>query len=119
MEKYIKKKTKKSQKKKIIKFSKKNKSNNSAELVIKTKPEWIKSSLANKSTYQKKYNDSIKELYDLTSLKDSKKKVSKKLKTISQKEKIKVKAKVQEEYVKEKQDSKKHYEKYLEKVSKK
>jgi acetyl-CoA synthetase len=56
----VKKKTKKSVKKKIIKVSKKNKSNNSAELVIKTKPEWIKSSLANKSTYQKKYNDSIK-----------------------------------------------------------
>jgi acetyl-CoA synthetase len=56
----VKKKTKKSVKKKIKKVSKKNKSNNSAELVIKTKPEWIKSSLANKSTYQKKYNDSIK-----------------------------------------------------------
>jgi acetyl-CoA synthetase len=56
----VKKKTKKSVKKKIIKVSKKNKSSNSAELVIKTKPEWIKSSLANKSTYQKKYNDSIK-----------------------------------------------------------
>src|SRR6056300_1826468 len=54
------KKTKKSVKKKIIKFSKKNKSDNSAELVIKTKPEWIKASLANKATYQKKYNDSIK-----------------------------------------------------------
>ena len=40
--------------------SEKNKSSNSSELVIKTKPEWIKSSLANKSTYQKKYNDSIK-----------------------------------------------------------
>jgi acetyl-CoA synthetase len=53
-------KKKRSVKKKIIKVSKKNKSNNSAELVIKTKPEWIKSSLANKSTYQKKYNDSIK-----------------------------------------------------------
>jgi len=51
---------KKSVKKKIIKVSKKYKSSNSAELVIKTKPEWIKSSLANKSTYQKKYNDSIK-----------------------------------------------------------
>ncbi|MDC1133268.1 acetyl-coenzyme A synthetase, partial [Candidatus Pelagibacter sp.] len=55
-----KKKTKTKVKKKIIKVSKKNKSSNSAELVIKTKPEWIKSSLANKSTYQKKYNDSIK-----------------------------------------------------------
>jgi acetyl-CoA synthetase len=56
----VKKKTKKAVKKKIIKVSKKNKSTSSAELVIKTKPEWIKSSLANKSTYQKKYNDSIK-----------------------------------------------------------
>lgn len=59
----------------------------------------------------------IKELYNLMSLKDSKKKVSKKLKTLNQKEKNIVKKKVQEEYVKEKQDSKKHYEKYLEKVS--
>ena len=54
-----KKKTKTKVKKKIIKVSKKNKSNNSAELVIKTKPEWIKSSLANKSTYQKKYINGI------------------------------------------------------------
>ncbi len=30
------------------------------ELVIKTKPEWIKTSLANKAQYQNKYNDSIK-----------------------------------------------------------
>jgi len=59
----------------------------------------------------------IKELYNLMSLKDSKKKVSKKLKTLNQKEKNIVKKKVQQEYVKEKQDSKKHYEKYLEKVS--
>lgn len=59
----------------------------------------------------------IKELYNLMSLKDSKKKVSKKLKTLNQKEKNIVKKKVQQEYVKEKQDSKKHYEKYLEKIS--
>ena len=31
-----------------------------SELVIKTKPEWIKGSLANKAQYLKKYNDSIK-----------------------------------------------------------
>jgi len=30
------------------------------ELVFKTKPEWVKSALANKATYQKKYSDSIK-----------------------------------------------------------
>ncbi len=31
-----------------------------SELIIKTKPEWIKSSLANKAQYLKKYNESIK-----------------------------------------------------------
>ena len=30
------------------------------ELIIKTKPEWIKSSLANKSKYEQKYSQSIK-----------------------------------------------------------
>ena len=30
------------------------------ELVFKTRPEWIKSALANKAKYQKKYSDSIK-----------------------------------------------------------
>jgi acetyl-CoA synthetase len=30
------------------------------ELVIKTKPEWIKSGLANKSKYEQKYSQSIK-----------------------------------------------------------
>ena len=30
------------------------------ELVFKTKPEWIKSALVNKTKYQKKYSDSIK-----------------------------------------------------------
>ena len=30
------------------------------ELIIKTKPEWIKSALVNKLKYQKKYSDSIK-----------------------------------------------------------
>ena len=33
---------------------------NSKELIIKTKPQWIKSSLATKSKYQDKYNKSIK-----------------------------------------------------------
>ena len=41
---------------------KQNKKENSSvsELIIKTKPEWIKGSLANKAQYLKKYNDSIK-----------------------------------------------------------
>ena len=30
------------------------------ELIIKTKPEWVKNALANKAKYQKKYSDSIK-----------------------------------------------------------
>ena len=30
------------------------------ELIIKTKPEWVKSALVNKTKYQKKYSDSIK-----------------------------------------------------------
>ena len=34
--------------------------NSSQELIFKTKPEWIKSSLANKSQYENKYNESIK-----------------------------------------------------------
>ena len=29
------------------------------ELIIKTKPEWVKSALINKVKYQKKYSDSI------------------------------------------------------------
>ena len=33
---------------------------NSKELIIKTKPQWIKSSLATKSKYQDKYSKSIK-----------------------------------------------------------
>ena len=36
------------------------KENSVPELIIKTKPEWIKSSLANKSKYQQKYIQSIK-----------------------------------------------------------
>ena len=31
------------------------------ELIIKTKPEWIKGALINKAKYQKKYSDSIKD----------------------------------------------------------
>ena len=30
------------------------------ELVFKTKPEWLKSALVNKTKYQRKYSDSIK-----------------------------------------------------------
>ena len=52
----IKKKKKTKSKKKVIKENKKS----STELVIKTKPEWIKSSLASKSKYQEKYSKSIK-----------------------------------------------------------
>ncbi|MDA9814381.1 acetate--CoA ligase [Candidatus Pelagibacter sp.] len=54
----IKKVTKKTKvkKKTISKVAK----DNSKELIIKTKPQWIKSSLATKSKYQDKYNKSIK-----------------------------------------------------------
>ena len=45
--------------KKRIKAKKEN-GNTPPEVVIKTKPEWIKSSLANKSKYQQKYSQSIK-----------------------------------------------------------
>ena len=37
-----------------------NKTQENQELIIKTKPDWVKSSLANKSQYVKKYKDSIK-----------------------------------------------------------
>ena len=49
-------KVKKRKSKKIIKQNK----NTTSELVIKTKPEWIKNSLADKSKYSKKYSESIK-----------------------------------------------------------
>jgi len=52
-------KTKKKEKLKTIKNKKKKESSNQ-EIIFKTRPEWIKSSLANKSQYQSKYNDSIK-----------------------------------------------------------
>ena len=38
----------------------KKESSSVSELIVKTKPEWIKSSLANKAQYLKKYKDSIK-----------------------------------------------------------
>jgi len=52
----------KAAKKTRIKSKKKNSSINQQdqELIIKTRPEWIKSSLANKSQYLKKYSESIK-----------------------------------------------------------
>jgi len=40
--------------------TKKENGNTPPEVVIKTKPEWVKSSLANKSKYQQKYSQSIK-----------------------------------------------------------
>ena len=70
----IKKRTKRKVKKKGLKYKKvvkrntlsnkkkqnKKESSSVSEFIIKTKPEWIKSSLANKAQYLKKYNDSIK-----------------------------------------------------------
>ena len=47
---------KKRKKKKIISIEK----SPVQELIIKTRPEWIKSSLANKSQYQNRYKESIK-----------------------------------------------------------
>ena len=51
-----------SSKRKIAKRKKlqKIKSTPASELIIKTKTEWVKNSLANKTQYQKKYTDSIK-----------------------------------------------------------
>jgi len=54
----VKKKSLKKVKKRIK--EKKESGNTPPEVVIKTKPEWIKSSLANKSKYQQKYSQSIK-----------------------------------------------------------
>ena len=55
-------KVRKKSSKKIKKRAKAKKENENTppEVVIKTKPEWIKSSLANKSKYQQKYSQSIK-----------------------------------------------------------
>jgi acetyl-CoA synthetase len=52
--KVVRKKVKKRSKKKTDKLDTPN------ELIIKSKPEWIRASLANKAQYQKKYNESIK-----------------------------------------------------------
>ena len=51
-----------SSKRKIAKRKKLQKIKNTptAEIVIKTKPEWVKNSVANRTQYQKKYTDSIK-----------------------------------------------------------
>ena len=46
--------------KKISKKETKNENSSASELIFKTKPDWIKSGLANKAQYQKKYNESIK-----------------------------------------------------------
>ena len=65
----VKKRKRISKRKKIIKKSSKGKKSiklektkdtTSQELVFKTKPEWIKSSLTSKSQYQNKYKESIK-----------------------------------------------------------
>ena len=60
------KKTKSAVKKKVLKKTKSavkkifsNKTED-RELILKTKPEWVKSALINKTKYQKKYSDSIK-----------------------------------------------------------
>ena len=45
--------------KQILYFLKK-KENSSSELIFKTKPAWLKNSLASKPQYQNKYNESIK-----------------------------------------------------------
>ena len=54
----VKKKSKSKKKKSVKKKLSKNKDNQ--ELIIKTKPTWVKSSLVNKSQYVKKYKESIK-----------------------------------------------------------
>ena len=56
--KILKRKTKR--KSKPTKKKQTNNDTSSQELVFKTRPEWVKSSLANKSQYQNKYSDSIK-----------------------------------------------------------
>ena len=50
----------KKRKKKPKKINKTKDSPASDEIIFKTKPEWIKSGLANKLQYQNKYNESIK-----------------------------------------------------------
>ena len=53
-------KIKKTRVKKKKRSAGKKEDNLTTELIIKTKPEWIKSGLTNKSQYQKKYSESIK-----------------------------------------------------------
>ena len=54
------KKSKKIKVRKKFKRTKKAKIEEKPELIFKTKPEWIKTGLINKSQYQNKYNESIK-----------------------------------------------------------
>ena len=56
----IKKKKKTKIKKRVSIKAKHENGNSTPELIIKTKPEWIKRSLANKKQYQEKYSKSIK-----------------------------------------------------------
>ncbi len=56
--------------KKRIKAKKEN-GNTPPEVIIKTKPEWVKSSLANKSKYQQKSNQNLKEKKTEEQKKDS------------------------------------------------
>ena len=58
----IKFKVKKKVSKKVKSIVKKKLSNNNIdkELILKTRPEWIKGALINKTKYQKKYSDSVK-----------------------------------------------------------
>jgi len=52
--------TRKVKKKVTRKVKPKVKNDIKKELIFKTKPEWVKSALINKTKYQKKYSDSIK-----------------------------------------------------------
>ena len=56
----VKKVSKKIKRKKKSKKKSKKENGSPPEIVIKTKPEWVKASLANKSKYQQKYTQSIK-----------------------------------------------------------
>ena len=40
------------------------------ELIFKTRPEWVKSALINKTKYQKKYSDSIKKIMTFGKLRE-------------------------------------------------
>ena len=59
-----KKKVKKKNKKKVVKIKKRRKNSKlkaEKELIYKTKKEWISKAIVNKSQYEKKYNESIKD----------------------------------------------------------